>query len=165
MVFKIGNNPIHETAVRNLSETQKKTDKALEQLSSGNRIVKVSDDVAGSGIVNKLRAQVRSLQQASRNAQDGISMIQVAEGGLSEISNVLVRLREISIQSASDTVGDPERDLLHREFQELVKGVDQITESTKINYIQNGHDQGNLGTLTFHIGANAGEECPFVACA
>lgn len=158
MALKIGTNPTYETVLRNLSETQAKTDKALEQLSSGKRMVKTSDDVAGAGIVDKLRAQVRSLQQASRNAQDGISMIQVAEGGLSEISNVLVRLRELSIQSASDTVGDPERDLLHREFRELVKGVDQITDSTKINYIQNGHDKGELGTLTFHIGANAGEE-------
>ncbi len=158
MVLKIGTNLTHETVLRHLNETQAKTDKALEQLSSGKRIVKTSDDVAGVGIVDKLRAQVRSLQQASRNAQDGISMIQVAEGGLSEISNVLVRLRELSIQSASDTVGDPERDLLHREFQQLVKGVDQITDSTKINYIQNGHDKGELGTLSFHIGANAGEE-------
>lgn len=158
MVLKIGTNSIHETVQRNLGQTQRKTDKALEQLSSGERIVRASDDVAGSAIVQKLKAQVRSLQQANRNAQDGISMIQVAEGGLSEVSNVLVRLRELSIQSASDTVGEAERNLLHKEFQQLVKGVDQITDSTKNNYIQSGHNKGDLGVLTFHIGANAGEE-------
>lgn len=159
MTLKIGQNPSFDRVLHNLSETQKKSEKALEQMSSGKRIVRVSDDVAGSSIAEKLKAQVRSLHQASRNGQDGISMIQVAEGGLSEISNVLVRLRELSIQSSSDTVGEPERDLMHKEFKQLVRGIDQITDSTKINYIQNGHnDKNQLGVLTFQVGAFAGDE-------
>lgn len=159
MALTIGQNPIFETVLHNLGETERKTEKNLEQLSGGKRMVLPSDDIAGTAIVLKLKAQVRSLHQASRNGQDGISMIQVAEGGLSEISNVLIRVRELSVQSASDTLGEPERELLDKEFKALVKGIDQITDSTKINYIQNGHDdKSRLGVLTFHVGANAGEE-------
>jgi len=159
LALTIGQNPIFETVLHNLGETERKTEKNLEQLSGGKRMVLPSDDIAGTAIVLKLKAQVRSLHQASRNGQDGISMIQVAEGGLSEISNVLIRVRELSVQSASDTLGEPERELLDKEFKALVKGIDQITDSTKINYIQNGHDdKSRLGVLTFHVGANAGEE-------
>jgi flagellin len=103
------------------------------KLSSGSRINKSADDAAGLAISEKMKSQIRSSKQASRNANDSISLIQVAEGGLNEVSSMLTRLRELSIQSASDTVGDRERSYLDKEYQQLKNEIQRISEVTEFN--------------------------------
>lgn len=120
-------------AQRNLSGMQKSQNSALSKLSSGERIVKSGDDAAGLAISEKLKAQIRGNQQATRNAGDGISFIQTAEGGMNEVSNILIRLRELSVQAASDTVGETERQFSDYEYQHLVQEVDRIAQSTQFN--------------------------------
>jgi flagellin len=116
-----------------MAVTRSNLDKALERLASGSRINHAGDDAAGLAISENLRAQVRGLRQAKRNASDGISLIQVSEGGLNEIANMLIRLRELSIQSASDTIGDTERQFTDREFQALKQEIDRIANVTQFN--------------------------------
>jgi flagellin len=105
----------------------------LERLASGSRINHAADDAAGLAISENLKAQVRGIRQAKRNALDGVSLIQVSEGGLNEISNILTRLRELSIQAASDTIGDTERQFTDREFQSLKQEIDRISSVTEFN--------------------------------
>src|ERR1700744_2106748 len=107
------------SAQRSLAATKMNLEKNLQKLSSGSRINTAGDDAAGLAISEHLRANIRGLKQAKRNAQDGVSLIQVSEGGLNEVTNILIRLRELAIQSASDTVGDKERSFTDREFQVL----------------------------------------------
>lgn len=133
MGFRINTNISSLNAQRVLRAQKMSQDKTLERLASGERINKAADDAAGLAISEKLKAEIRSLRQATRNANDGISMIQTAEGGLNEISNILVRLRELSIQAASDTVGDTERGFTDKEFQNLVEEVQRIADVTKFN--------------------------------
>jgi len=116
-----------------MSITRLALDKSLEKLASGSRINHAGDDAAGLAISENLRAQIRGIRQAKRNAQDGVSLIQVTEGGLNEISNILIRLRELSIQAASDTIGDTERGFTDREFQSLKQEVDRIANVTNFN--------------------------------
>ena len=120
-------------AQRNLGSSTDRLERAYARLSSGLRITRASDDAAGLAISENLRAQVRGLRQAKRNAHDGISLIQVTEGGLNEISNILVRMRELAIQAASDTVGDTERSFTDREFQSLKQEIDRISNITNFN--------------------------------
>jgi flagellin len=105
----------------------------MERLASGERINKAADDAAGFAISEGLRADIRSLNQARRNTNDGVSLIQVAEGGLTEIGNIMIRLRELAIQSASDTIGPRERDYLNREFVALKDEMDRIALGTEFN--------------------------------
>ena len=105
----------------------------MERLSSGSRINRAGDDAAGLAISERIRSHVRSLSQAGRNANDGISLIQVAEGGTNEISNILVRVRELSIQAASDTIGNLERGFIHKEVAALKSEIDRIAENTEFN--------------------------------
>src|SRR3989344_7479418 len=133
MGLRIATNITALTAQRQLGSTRTLLDKSLERLASGNRINHAGDDAAGLAISENLRAQVRGLRQAKRNALDGISLIQVSEGGLNEISNILVRLRELSIQAASDTIGDTERQFTDREFQSLKQEDQRISENTTFN--------------------------------
>lgn len=133
MGFRINTNVSSIAAQRTLSQTNTAGDKNLAKMSSGTRIVTASDDAAGMAISEKLKANVRSLNQANRNANDGISMIQVAEGGLNEVQNILTRLRELSIQSASDTVGDAERGFSDLEYQNLKQEMQRISEVTEFN--------------------------------
>lgn len=105
----------------------------MEKLSSGFRINKAADDAAGLAISENLRTEVRGMQQARRNAQDGISLVQTAEGGLNEITNILSRLRELSVQSASDTIGPVERGFLQKEFGALKQEIDRIANSADFN--------------------------------
>src|SRR4029078_5304683 len=121
------------TAERHLRETREVLDRSLERLSSGYRINKAGDDAAGLAISEKLRAKTRGLIQAQRNASDGISLIQVAEGGLEEIQNILVRLRELGVQAASDTIGGKERRYLDEEYQSLKEEIDRIANVTEFN--------------------------------
>ena len=117
-------------AQRNLVQSQRSIGSSMAQLASGSRINKSADDAAGLAISENLKSQIRSTRQASRNANDGISMIQVAEGGLNEISNIATRLRELGIQAASDTVGDTERGFLNKEVEQLKSEIDRIANVT-----------------------------------
>ena len=119
MGLRIATNITALNAQRQMSNTRQALDKSLERLSSGSRINHAGDDAAGLAISENLRAQIRGIRQAKRNALDGVSLIQVSEGGMNEISNILVRLRELGIQAASDTIGDTERGFTDREFQSL----------------------------------------------
>jgi flagellin len=107
--------------------------KSTERLSSGYRINKGADDAAGFAIAEVLRGDIRSLVQARRNANDGVSLVEVAEGGLHEINNIMIRLRELSIQAASDTIGIRERQYLNQEFFALKDEVDRIAMGTEFN--------------------------------
>ena len=133
MGLRIATNTTALNAQRQMAMTRMHLDKTLEKLASGSRINHAGDDAAGLAISENLRAQVRGIRQAKRNGQDGISLIQVTEGGLNEISNILVRLRELGIQAASDTIGDTERQFTDREFQSLKEEIDRIANVTQFN--------------------------------
>lgn len=133
MGLRINTNIQSLSAQRSLGSVKQEQGKALERLSSGDRINKAADDAAGLAISEKLKAKIRGSRQATRNGNDGISMIQVAEGGLNEVSNILIRLRELSVQASSDTLGDNERGFANNEFQELTKEIDRISQSTTFN--------------------------------
>ena len=133
MGLRISTNISSLAAMRTLANNKQALDGTLERLSSGSRINRAGDDAAGLAISESLRAQIRGFRQAKRNAQDGVSMIQVTEGGLNEISNMIVRLRELAIQAASDTIGDKERSFTDREFQALKSEMDRIAQSTNFN--------------------------------
>lgn len=152
MGFRINTNVSSIAAQRALNVTNKAGADNLSKMSSGTRIVKASDDAAGLAISEKLKSNVRSLNQANRNANDGISMIQVAEGGLNETQNILTRLRELAIQSASDTVGDAERGFSDLEYQNLKKEIQRISEVTEFNGMNLLNGQGEK--LNFQIGIN-----------
>jgi flagellin len=107
--------------------------KSLEKLASGSRINRAGDDAAGLAISEKLKGNIRSMKQATRNANDGISMIQTAEGAMNEVGNVLIRMRELSIQGASDTISDVERGFIDKEVQALKEEIDRISNSTEFN--------------------------------
>lgn len=133
MGLRINTNTAALNAQRNLYGTKLALDKSLEKLSSGFRINRAGDDAAGLAISESLKGQIKGLKQAWRNAQDGVSMIQVAEGGLQETSNILIRLRELGVQAASDTVGPVERQLINVEYQQLLDEIDRIADSTEFN--------------------------------
>lgn len=133
MGLRINTNVASLSAQRSLQKTTRGLNSSLRKLSSGQRITRASDDAAGLAISEKLRAHIRGLRQARRNSEDGISLIQTAEGGLSEISNIIIRLRELSIQASSDTVGDTERGFSDIEFQQLKNEVERIATSSEFN--------------------------------
>ena len=133
MGLRISTNISSLTAQRHLRNTRRLLDQSLERLSSGYRINRAGDDAAGLAISEKLRAKVRGLVQAQRNASDGVSLVQVAEGGLQEIQNILVRLRELGVQAASDTIGPQERRYLNEEYQSLKMEIDRIANVTEFN--------------------------------
>jgi flagellin len=114
-----------------MAGSQREVAKSLAQLSSGSRITKSADDAAGLSISETLKSTIRGYGQAQRNANDGISMVQVAEGGLGEISNILTRMRELGVQAASDTVGDVERGFINKEVQQLKNESERIAQSTR----------------------------------
>src|SRR4249920_3457194 len=130
MGMRVTTNIAAINAQRNLVGSQRAINKSMGQLSSGSRINIAADDAAGLAISEKLKAGIRSARQANRNANDGISMIQTAEGGLNEISNIVVRLRELGIQAASDTVGQTERGFLNKEVDQLKSEVQRIASVT-----------------------------------
>ncbi len=152
MGFRINTNVSSIAAQRSLSKSNAATESTLAKLSSGSRITKSADDAAGLAISEKLKARIRSTQQADRNANDGISMVQTAEGGLDEISSMLTRLRELSIQSASDTVGDTERSFTDMEYQNLKQEIERVSQVTEFNGTK--LLDGSGGQLDFQIGVN-----------
>jgi flagellin len=133
MGLRINTNTPSIAAQRSLSLTTRRLKQNYSKLSSGERITRAADDAAGLAISENLRAQIRGFRQARRNAEDGISLVQVAEGGLSEISNILIRMRELAVQAASDTVGDPERNFSDIEFQQLKDEIERISQSSEFN--------------------------------
>jgi flagellin len=150
MGLRINTNISSLSAMRTLASTKQALDGSLERLASGSRINRAGDDAAGLAISENLRAQIRGLRQAKRNAQDGISLVQVTEGGLNEVSNMIIRLRELAIQAASDTIGDQERKFTDREFQALKSEIQRIAEST--NYNGNPLLNGKAGIFEIQIG-------------
>jgi flagellin len=130
----------------------------MNRLSSGSRINKAADDAAGLAISENLRADVRGLNVAKRNALDGVSMVQTAEGGLEETTNMLVRLRELAVQSASDTIGKQEREFLNKEYVQLKDEIDRIALSTEFNgtHLLMGERAGDFGDemMTGNTGDN-----------
>lgn len=135
---------------RSLAGSTREIQKSMAQLSSGSRITKSADDAAGLAISENLKSQIRSMSQATRNANDGISMIQTAEGGLSEISNILTRMRELGIQASSDTIGNTEREMLDKEVQQLKLESQRIASTTRFG-TQNLID-GSGGKFDFQVG-------------
>ncbi|KAB8029068.1 flagellin [Fluviispira multicolorata] len=133
MGFRIATNVQSLNAQRNLNISNDMNNLAMEKLSSGFRINKASDDAAGLAISEKLKADYRGLVMARRNASDGVSLIQTAEGGLNEIGNILSRLRELSVQGASDTIGNIERGFLNKEFGQLKDEITRISKTTEFN--------------------------------
>jgi flagellin len=130
MGFRVATNIAAINAQRNLIGSQRTLGKSMAQLSSGSRINIAADDAAGLAISENMKAQIRSARQANRNANDGISLVQTAEGGLNEISNLTVRLRELGIQASSDTVGETERGFLNKEVQQLKSEMQRIASVT-----------------------------------
>jgi flagellin len=162
MGLRIATNIASQTVRNNLKEVTSQSNRELSRLSSGKRITMAGDDAAGLALAKNFEAQSRSLRQAARNANDGISMVQTAEGSLNEISNILIRLRELSIQSASDTVGESERGMLNLEYQELTKEINRIANSTEFNgvFIIGDGSQGDKSkpdSLDFQVGSRQGE--------
>ena len=133
MALKIFNNPSSINAQRLLAQNSERLAKSVERISSGVRINKASDDAAGLAVSESLRSDIRAMRQAMRNANDGISMINVTEGALNEQSSILIRLRELASQSSTGTVGSTERQTIQLEFNSLRNEVDRITESTTFN--------------------------------
>ena len=152
MALRIMTNDAAINAQRNLEMTTQRLQSTQEKLSSGYRINHASDDAAGLAISDTLNATIRSIGQAIRNAQDGASLIQVFEGGTNEINNTLMRIRELAIQAATDTVGERERIMLDNEVQELKQEVDRIAKTTKYA----GHTllDGSSEVLEFQVGPN-----------
>ncbi|HEX2925506.1 MAG TPA: flagellin, partial [Ruminiclostridium sp.] len=131
--MRIAHNLSSLNTARLIGISEKKLGNAIEKLSSGYRINSASDDAAGLSISEKMRGQIRGLRQAARNAQDGISVIQTAEGALNEIHNILQRIHELSIQAANDTDTPDDRGKIQKEINELVKEVDNISNNTEFN--------------------------------
>ncbi len=135
MGLRIATNVTALNGLRQIASTKLNLDKSLERLASGSRINHAGDDAAGLAISENLRSSIQGIRQAKRNAQDGISLIQVSEGGINEVSNILIRLRELGIQAASDTISDTERQFADREFQSLKQELDRIANGTEFNGI------------------------------
>ena len=133
MSLSIRTNVASINAQRQLKQTTQALQGTMSKLASGQRINKSADDAAGLAVSENLRADIRSLNMARRNGSDGISLVQTAEGGLTEISNMLVRLRELAVQGASDTIGNKEREFLDKEFLQLKDEIDRITTTTEFN--------------------------------
>jgi flagellin len=157
MGLRISTNIAAMGAQRNLSTSTVDQQKTFSRLSSGNRITSAGDDAAGLSISENLKAQIRSLKQAERNANDGISFVQVAEGGLSEVGNILTRLRELSIQASSDTIGDRERGFIDKEYQSLKQEVDRIANSTNFNGTPLLNGKNAKDNLQIQVGARNNE--------
>jgi flagellin len=147
MGLRINTNVASVNAQRNLRGTNADMRKAMERLSSGSRINRAGDDAAGLAISENLKAQIRGFNMAMRNSEDGISLVQVAEGGLNETSNILARLRELGIQAASDTIGPAERGFLDVEYQSLLNEIERIAQATEFNNTKllNGVPEGSEG--------------------
>ncbi len=152
MGMRISTNMAAITAQRQMTGSQREIQKSMAQLASGSRITKSADDAAGLAISENLKSQIRSYSQANRNANDGISLIQTAEGGLGEISNILTRMRELGIQASSDTVAEKERGMIDNEVQQLKQEAQRISVTTKFG--SQSLIDGKGSTFDFQVGIN-----------
>ena len=150
MGLRVNTNIPSINAQRNLEAITGRLGSSYRRLSTGLRITTAADDAAGLAISERLRSQVRSLQQAKRNANDGISLVQTAEGALSESSNILVRMRELAIQSANGTTSDSDKATLNEEFSALISEINRIANATEFNQIK--LLDGSASNLSFQIG-------------
>lgn len=152
MGLRINTNVAALNAQKNLIGTQKSLQTSLARLSSGQRINQAADDAAGLAISENLKGLIRGYRQANRNANDGISLVQVAEGSLNEVSSMLIRLRELGVQGSSDTIGDTERRFLDVEYQQLKSEIQRITDSSNFN----GFDllNGTGGIIDIQVGVH-----------
>ncbi len=152
--MRINHNITAMNAYRNSVQTNERVSKTMEKLSSGQRINRAGDDAAGLAISEKMRGQVRGLKMATKNAQDGISMIQTAEGALNESHAIIQRMRELAVQSSNDTNTGEDREKLQLEVSQLVEELDRIANTTEFNtrVLMNGEYEGD--GVIFHIGAN-----------
>lgn len=156
MGLRIQTNMASISAQKVLSKQQSRAEHASQALASGSRIVKAGDDAAGLAISESMRAQVRGMQMARMNSFNAVSAIQVSEGGLNEVSNILVRLRELGIQAASDNIGDKERSFLDLEAKNIIEEADRIAKTTVFG--DKRLLDGSGGKQTYHVGAFGGEE-------
>ena len=156
MGLRIATNTASIAAQRVLSVQQKRTEHSAQALASGSRIVHAADDAAGLAISENFKGQLRGIAQARNNANNAISFAQVGEGGLAEISNILVRLRELGVQASSDTIGETERGFLNKETQQLLQEADRIAKTTTFG--KRKLLDGSGGDLVFQVGPNAGKE-------
>jgi len=152
MGFRINTNVQSISAQRSLAINNRESENNLSKLSSGSRITKAADDAAGLAISEKMKAGIRSMKQADRNANDGISMVQTAEGGLNEVSSILTRMRELAVQTSSDTVGDVEREMTNMEYQNLKLELERIAQVTEFSGKKLLSGEGQ--TYDFQIGVN-----------
>ena len=150
MAITIMTNTASLTAQNNLNKTQNALDSSLARLSSGYRITKAGDDAAGLGISTKLESQIKSYAQATRNANDGLSVIQSTESALNEQSNILTRLRELAMESASDGIGNTERGYVDREAQALIGELERVANVAEYN--GTSLLNGTTATLDFQVG-------------
>lgn len=161
MGLRIKTNISSINAQRNLSTTNNAVKENMQQLSSGYRINKAGDDAAGLAISNNITAKTRSLEQAARNANDGVSLVSIAESGMSEITNILTRLRELATQAASDTISNTERGYTNREYTKLVDEIERIANTTEWNglkVLQGAANNTEFGEdlITIQVGAGDG---------
>jgi len=150
MGLRVNTNVASINAQRNLSTVNQRLGGNFRRLSTGLRISTAADDAAGLAISERLRSQVRSLEQGKRNANDGISLVQTAEGALNEVSSILTRLRELAIQSSNGSVSDQDKSTLDEEFQSLVSEVNRIGRSTEFNGIK--LLDGSSSSVSFQVG-------------
>lgn len=150
MGLRVNSNIASLNAQRSLANTTEHLQANYRRLSTGLRISTAADDAAGLAISERFRAQIRSTNQAIRNAQDGISLTQTGEGALNEVSNILIRMRELSIQANNGTVSSADRDTLNQEFTDLINEIDRIARSTTFNGVQLLDGTGS--TITFQVG-------------
>jgi len=155
--MRINHNITAMNAYRNLTSTNDKIEKSLERLSSGYRINRAADDAAGLAISEKMRAQIRGLEMATKNSQDAISLIQTAEGALNETHSILQRMRELAVQSANDTNTDMDRVALQQEIEQLREELDRISDATEFNTKKLITGEFSELGLNFQIGANQGQ--------
>lgn len=161
MGLRIKTNVSSINAQRNLATSNNQSREVMQQLSSGYRINKAADDAAGLAISNNINAKTRSLEQAARNANDGVSLVSIAESGMNEITNILTRLRELATQAASDTISNVERGYTNREYTKLVDEVQRIANTTEWNglkVLQGSANNTEFGDdlITIHVGAGDG---------
>ena len=151
MALHINTNVASLNTQRHLAGITQQLGNSYRRLSTGLRIATAADDAAGLAIAERLRAQTRSLEQANRNANDGISMVQTAEGALNEVSGIMTRLRELAVQASNGTVSADDRATLQEEFGSLVEEVDRIAQSTEFNRIK--LLDGSQASVSFQVGA------------
>jgi flagellin len=156
MGLRINTNIASQEVQKNMRTNSAAQELEFSKLSSGKRITKSADDAAGLAIAKKLESETRGLRVASRNANDAISLVQVAEGGLNETGNILTRLRELSIQAGSDTVGEAERGYLSLEYEQLVQESDRISKTTSFNGRPLLKGEGDV--LQFQVGSMGNED-------